>query len=527
MLISYGFFISIKYERNFMKLIKLTVLSVFCMSVLVFSLVQKRAPQKPAFAAALPLAKNDSRSFNFPSFEEAFPPPDWWVELNKTTPDKYPIFKLSQNYPRTEPLKECPKTECKWKNFDFKTESQKYLTEVLKYAFQGNLETDWRVAENPSTNWFHAPWMHASSEKSLKGEKPDGREFVHGLTRERHLCNAELRGETRTPCPKPDRPIENWAVSLYNGRGAYFIGKIWEILLNKPDTNGFPSGGFPEGTVAVKLLFTQAGTENADFLENSIEWLVDNKRVFKTKKTAAECVSPLGISRSCLDVVRLLQVDVAVRDDHAKTGWVFGTFVYHKQAPPIFEYDFTGASARALTELEKENLRRWLKLDFVGLMYGNDPTAAINHDDEASFGKALTESVINKNTLSKQHLGCGGRLNGVVDNPHSSCLSCHAFAEMRKDFRMISEVEIDCRDTARERLFRNLDPRSPDAASRTFSPNSPEPVVSLDYSLQMREGIDRFCKNFPSRCGLMNKRNTKISATREGKEIVKPKSLKK
>ena len=34
------------------------------------------------------------------------------------------------------------------------------MGEVLHYAFEGNLEKDFRVQENAVRKWFHAPWLH-------------------------------------------------------------------------------------------------------------------------------------------------------------------------------------------------------------------------------------------------------------------------------------------------------------------------------------------------------------------------------
>jgi hypothetical protein len=99
------------------------------------------------------------------------------------------------------------------------------------------------------------------------------------------------------------------------------------------------------------------------------------------------------------------------------------------------------------------------------------------------------------------HLGCGGRLNGPIDNPQMSCLSCHAQAEVDKEFKRINYkfVNDPCdlkRHTAeqlkerRAYYFRNI--KSPG----TFSENT----FPLHYSLQLRAGIARFCQDNPDLC---------------------------
>jgi hypothetical protein len=107
-------------------------------------------------------------------------------------------------------------------------------------------------------------------------------------------------------------------------------------------------------------------------------------------------------------------MDIMVRDTNAPLGWVFGTFQYNGK-------------------LNKKN--RWENLVPVGLQWGNDPEVA---DDDANSQPVKTrrnpkirESVINPddNELPPTHLGWNGRLNGPVDNPMSSCMSCHATAQ--------------------------------------------------------------------------------------------------
>lgn len=442
----------------------------------------------------------ETLSLDIADYNEKYPPPDWWKDFNKIDPVKYPLFKLSQNYPLNEPPRTCPPEECKWKNFNFKTQSREYLIELLKYAFAGNLENDWRLQENRFRKWFHAPWMHPTE---------TGREFVHGMTKERHLCRDELLGKTTVPCEKRD--IENWGIGFYNERGAYYIGKVWkEMEKEKPDAANFPAEGFPEGTVTMKLLFTEAEKElhEAVFLENSFEWQVANKRGENIDLSAEKCLEEANIKQDCIDTLRLLQIDVAVRDDHAPTGWVFGTFIYNNAAPLIFDdYPFPVL----LTEPEKENLRRWLKLEIVGLAFGND--------ENAVHGVELRESVINTQIGVRQKLGCGGRLNGVVDNPVSSCMSCHAFAESVKNLEPTAMpydvIKKGCQENNIAKMFRNINPRSALIAERTFTESKPDrQIISLDFSLQLREGITRFCDSNKSKCGWSDSKNKVMKGIR-------------
>ena len=95
-------------------------------------------------------------------------------------------------------------------------------------------------------------------------------------------------------------------------------------------------------------------------------------------------------------------------------GWVFGNFQYN------------GAT---------NHQNRWENLVPVGVMWGNDPDIAENQSNSQPVttirNPNLKEVIINDDTkeLPPTHLGWNGRLNGPVDNPMSSCMSCHMTAE--------------------------------------------------------------------------------------------------
>ncbi|MDQ3800281.1 MAG: hypothetical protein M3384_12575 [Acidobacteriota bacterium] len=426
-------------------------------------------------------------NYNFPDLADQYKPPSWWEKLNERDARRFSIFRLSQDFAAelVSPESCAEMIRPLWENLDFRTESKEYMTEILRYAFEGNLEIDWRVQNNAARKWVHAPWMHAGKY---------GREFIRGLTKERKTCRAELLG-SREECTPDERKYQSWAIAFYNSRGAFYLGKVWEEMTRSeaPDAKNFPAEGFPAGSVSLKLIFTQADAAVAPYLENSVEWLADTKRARANGFTADECLTAAGEHNTdrCFDTLRLLQIDVAARDDRSPTGWVFGTFTYNKDARPIFDYAFPSN----LNAAETENLQRWLKLEFVGLMFGND--------EGVVPGGRLSESVINAQNPVTPHLGCGGRLNGMIDAPASSCFSCHAMAEAprRLGVQPMPYDEMKCREDEMNKWFRTIDPRDEDATRRTFTASQPgEEIVSLDYSLQLREGIMRYCEANPQKC---------------------------
>jgi hypothetical protein len=347
----------------------------------------------------------------FPDAHDA--PPRGWTG---------PVFKLSQNYPQTAPAPD----QMPWKGFDFKTQSAQYLRTVLDYAKDGNIQVDWRGDLNTVRKWYHAPWLHTSNA---------GREYVHGLTRERSSRPRELH-------PAQASTFANYAVGMYNAPGGFTIGRVWKDPEN-PDAS---AARFADGSVAVKLLFTTATVAEVPYLTNAFEW---DAHISDTGSSTTRRIAK----------VRLLQIDVAVRDSRADntTGWVFGTFSYDGTA--------TGATP-------------WDRMRPVGLMWGNDPTLT---PTRFNTGQRVRESVIINPVIgAQQHLGWLGRLNGPVDNPRSSCLSCHSTAQHAEISGPLPSATAT--DQVKMRWFRNI------KAGNPFDRGQ----ISLDYSLQLSAGIKRF-----------------------------------
>jgi hypothetical protein len=106
-------------------------------------------------------------------------------------------------------------------------------------------------------------------------------------------------------------------------------------------------------------------------------------------------------------------MDIMVKDRRAPSGWIFGNFQYNG----------------ALGPAQFENLVP------VGVMWGEDPELTTDYYTplpvKTYLNPLLRETIINpdENELPPTHLGWNGRLNGPVDNPQSSCMSCHMTAE--------------------------------------------------------------------------------------------------
>lgn len=306
-----------------------------------------------------------------------------------------PIFKLSQDYPSQAPdptklpafFTKLPATFTN----DFST-WRDYMMAVRDYCFEGNLDIDWRVEKNPVRKWYHIPWQHYGQA---------GREGIHGLTKEAPVKPNQLAiGQGQ---PTPGDFYQTYAVGFFNDFGGYGIGQVWADHTNPNLDATTAPHGFPNGTVISKLLFVDVPVAQVPSLVNPTQWQGYIQQTYNNANRSIRTVS-------------LIQMDIAVRDDRAPLGWLFGTFQYN------------GALNRPIS---------WDNLIPVGIMWGNNPALTDSTYDnptpaETKINPNMTETSINPDTneLPPTHLGWNGRLNGPVDNPMSSCLSCHMTAEV-------------------------------------------------------------------------------------------------
>lgn len=292
------------------------------------------------------------------------------------------VFHLSQDYPKEMPSAD--KTP-PFLNMDYKSDWRKYMMAVRDYCFEGNIkggdvEDDFNVAAEHPPRWFHMPWQHYGV---------SGREGIHGLTREAPVQPQQLAW-------RQTASGQTYAVGFFNVFGGYTIGQVWADH-QRPDPT---KAVFPDGTVIFKLLFVDIPPAQVPSLANPVQWQAYATTTFTS---TTRTIEPLS----------LIQMDIAVKHHGSPTGWLFGTFQYN------------GAMGKT---------NRWENLVPVGLMWGNDPDIRVNDSNpqpvSTRINPQLKETIINPDTneLPPTHLGWNGRLNGPVDNPMSSCLSCHMTA---------------------------------------------------------------------------------------------------
>jgi len=331
--------------------------------------------------------------------------PDWISDHPPATTT--PSFELAQSYPLGVPVFNADNTkvdhwdpptanqDAPWRaynNLSNATQRTNYLDALRDYFLQGmsDADTQFDAVKNNnffngnSRHWFHVPMMTAVGNR---------REPYHGVTVER-----ALRPSEQTHWLNGSDLVNAVAVGYYNELGGYAIGQVfpsYDLTKTNPAKAKFIDGAF-----VFKVLFAQylpSRIKAPDPLAHAPSWQVlDLNNTSPTFNTLIE--------------VRLLQVDVAVKDDHfaSTTGWVFATYVYDESKYP-------------------SETNAWKRLAPVGIQWGNDPTVTTT-----STSATLNETWLNPSRPAAflDHVGRAGRLIGPVDNPASSCLSCHSTGEV-------------------------------------------------------------------------------------------------
>ena len=233
------------------------------------------------------------------------------------------VFKLSQNYPNQLP----PMEDYPWLKIGFKNggpvDPRAYLQALLDYGLEGNVEANFYVEDNKVRKWYGMPWMDWNTEVASDWPGTDGREFVHGFTH-------EFDSSGKTLSTLQNDFVDTWSGGYFNDRAAFGIGQVYCDPDNpkpgalNPDPaalNNFPNGSYHH---------------QAPLLDGDRKAVADRQRTRSSgKRTSSSMMirswrnkGPISRFARAIATIRLIQIDVSVRDDRSITGWLLGTFGY-------------------------------------------------------------------------------------------------------------------------------------------------------------------------------------------------------
>jgi hypothetical protein len=390
------------------------------------------------------------------------------------------VFKLSQSYPIQLP----PQENYPWLKIDFKdggpVDPRAYLQALLDYGLEGNVDVDFYVEDNKVRKWYGMPWMDWNTEVASDWPGTDGREFVHGFTHE-----FDSSGDTLSTLQKDF--VDTWSGAYINDRAAFGIGQVY---CNPDDPkpgalNPDPMGrnNFANGSYIIKLLFSTVTEAQLPIVKGALTWQAN---VFVNDDPTWRNKGPISRFERALSPIRLIQIDVSVRDDRSTTGWLLGTFGYDGTAK--------GESP-------------WKRMVPLGLHWGNNPKVTFaetcSGPDGPCSSEKLTEQWLNeqaardlrKPPLNFNHLGYGGRLAGPVDNAKASCLGCHQTA----GFPTVPILPEFSANGSLLKLDAGRRPGSDQSFRLMYYGNAASGVVfsdtqlySSDYSLQLSMSLQNF-----------------------------------
>jgi len=371
------------------------------------------------------------------------------------------IFKLSQDYPKAMPGED--KIPAFFKlPFDDKAKWMDWLLAARDYCFEGMVDADFIAQDNHKRDWYHMPWLHYG---------PLVSEGFSGLAKEAPISPFQL-------APQQKHPGQVYALGFYNDFAGHTLYKMWNTTTDPdPMVTQAPKGGFPEGTVIFKFLYTDLDSTDVPYLKNPYTRLAYITPTFKDS------------ANRIIKTMNLVQMDIMVRDKRAEkygTGWIFGNFAYN------------GDLNKGKTMRD-----RVMNLVPVGIQFGNDPGYSTNWINPYPVSKTmindtLKETFINTSAdLPPQHLGWGGRLDGPVDLNTASCMSCHATGEFPQVAALVPD-EAFIGDTLPNGSMKYLTQTGNPAWKKYYynfkcgTAYDPKQAVSTDFSLQVSLALEYY-----------------------------------
>ncbi len=314
------------------------------------------------------------------------------------SPQQYsgPLFKLSHDYPTsfTSPVN-APWQQALGGKPISSANALAYVDSLKSYVSSTITPflNNFKAYDAAKQGWYHEPWTGSI------------REPITGS-----YVGSGFGGNTFTDLPGP---MTTYVLTMYDKTAAYTLGKLWGKTGTKIDLKN-NAGQFEQGSIIIKFAFSTSNYPAWPSMKNAQQFEIYDMNTVT------------GDSTWSIQNVSFFQFDIIVKDTITapKTGWVFSTLVYDKDAP--------GNTV-------------WEKMVPLGAQWGNDP----NVNSTKYPNMKLTENVINPKApkYSTETLGWGGRLSGPNDGAvipigqsiktkkvytnlaASSCMSCHSVAQ--------------------------------------------------------------------------------------------------
>lgn len=316
-----------------------------------------------------------------------------------------PRFHLKTDFDHIKPNK----NDRPWKGMDISTPQGAFAFAVLlqKYVYDGmfeggdkNPDNNLIAQNNKEREWCHMPWLQAGD---------SGREWVHGLTKERDLYPSPTMEVYKAATKGSD-----WGVAYFNSYACATLAKVFgsERMPNSVLKIDESNSASQDGSLVAKFLFT---TANWPAVKSAFKW-------------TANLSGPGNTARELGDA-RHIQMDIAVRDSSLKgtlselNHWVMVTYYFDPDYDYAAEYESTVGGKSPLDKVA--NLPKgFFKMRPQGVQLSFDAPASAQ-GSEARFAEFTGASIIFKRAQTNEP---AGRLNGPADNPKSSCLGCHGAA---------------------------------------------------------------------------------------------------
>ena len=352
---------------------------------------------KHPFVSHTPKLKKTSPKLVGPYANSAIAPPPKSIYSG-------PLFQLRHDYPHTaKRTVGVHPWRTAIKNGKITQSNAKAYVEALKRYISKDMRKilfnykNWKPKSEP---WWESIWL---------GQV---REPIHGLYVGSGFPAGTLDGQ--------NIDITTYVFTMYDKIAAPALGHIWNKSPYYPNITN-PGAQTPEGGIVIKFAFQTACGSDWPAMKGAAMWQayapLNPSNGSGQKNTSCPNNGSKGKNGPALTNLYLMQFDIIVKDSVSapKTGWVFSTLVYDKDAP--------GKDA-------------WDKMVVLGATWGN---------------RSLQDNWVNQKTpkYARSTLGWQGRLSGPNDGAVAApawykkngkfiynkkvatvgCLGCHSAAQ--------------------------------------------------------------------------------------------------